>query len=413
LKPSSESKSAVADVLISHPHAAHVACSFAAALARAGRLAGFFTGVAVRDEGWGGTLARRLGKQRPVFTNRVLTDIPAGRLRSLPAVELGARVAAKVINRFGAGIKAYDVIFAAHDEVVARLPWPKETSLVYAYEDGALRTFERAARRGLERVWDLPLPHYLAIEALWNEEMRRWPDAVAGAPLSEPLRKRVRKDAELKLATKVMAASAFTRRSLEPLDLKVPVTVVPYAFPVDTFSLRPQPPAGPFTVLAVGSHDLRKGTPYLLEAWKRAAIPDAELHLVGPLRLARKFLDRYANSFRHWPHVPKSQLGLRYAAADVLAFPTLGDGFGLVIQEAMCCGTPVITTECGGGPECITDGVDGWLIPPRDIDALVERLRHCAADRDAAFAVGRAARRRAEQWTSNELGGALLQALAI
>jgi hypothetical protein len=54
----------------------------------------------------------------------------------------------------------------------------------------------------------------------------------------------------------------------------------------------------------VGTHYLRKGTPYLLEAWRRAAIPDAELHLVGPLRLAKPFVDRYAGLFTHWPHGP-------------------------------------------------------------------------------------------------------------
>src|SRR4029077_21106891 len=167
------------------------------------------------------------------------------------------------------------------------------------------------------------------------------------------------------LATMVSVASAFTKQSLENLDVRVPIIVASYGFPVESFAARTQRPSGPFTVLAVGSHDLRKGTPYLLEAWRRAAIPDAELHLVGPLRLSPAFLARYAGSFHHWPHVPKSQLGARYAAADVLAFPTLGDGFGLAIQEAMCSGTPVITTPCGGGPECITDGIDGWLTPPR------------------------------------------------
>jgi len=117
-------------------------------------------------------------------------------------------------------------------------------------------------------------------------------------------------------------------------------------------------------------------------------------------------------TFVHHPHVPKRELGARYAAADLLAFPTLGDGFGLVMQEAMCCGTPVVTTPCGGGPECITDGVDGWLIPPRDIDALVERLRAAAADRDRTAAVGRAARARAERFTWREAGDAFVAAFA-
>ena len=172
-------------------------------------------------------------------------------------------------------------------------------------------------------------------------------------------------------------------------------------------------PAGKFRVLSVGTHDLRKGTPYLLEAWKRAAIPDAELHLVGPLRLARSFVDRYAGCFQHWPHVAKADLGTHYAAADVLAFPTLGDGFGLVIQEAMCSGTPVVTTPCGGGPECITDGVDGWIVPPRDIDALVARLRACASDRDATARIGRAARARAERWTWRQATESMVRDLGL
>ncbi|HEY2731275.1 MAG TPA: glycosyltransferase family 4 protein, partial [Polyangia bacterium] len=117
--------------------------------------------------------------------------------------------------------------------------------------------------------------------------------------------------------------------------------------------------------------------------------------------------------FRHRPHVPKAELGELYAAADVLAFPTLGDGFGLVIQEAMCSGTPVITTPCGGGPECIDDGVDGWLVPPRDIDALVERLRFCAANRDRVFVMGQSARAHAERWTWRDADEALVRALAL
>jgi glycosyltransferase involved in cell wall biosynthesis len=94
-----------------------------------------------------------------------------------------------------------------------------------------------------------------------------------------------------------------------------------------------------------------------------------------------------------------------------LAFPTLGDGFGLVIQEAMCSGTTVVTTPCGGGPECITDGIDGWIVPPRDVDALAERLRYCAANRDRVFEMGRRARTRAERWTWRDAGEALVSAL--
>jgi starch synthase len=408
-----EASGRAGSVLVSHPHASAFSVGVALAFGRQQRLARFVTGVAFGQAALSGPVGSLLANRWPVLHNRAVTDLPADRLRSLAALELATRAVAAALSKTRLRLKPYDALFVAHDAAVRAIPWPRETSAVYAYEDAALWTFQRARRRSLERIWDLPLPHYQAIETLWLEERRRWPEAVDGPPYQEPPWKKRRKDGELALATQVSVASAFTKKSLEHLDLRVPVVVTPYGFPVDEFRARERSPSGPFTVLSVGTHDLRKGTPYLLEAWKRAAIPNAELHLVGPLRLSKPFIDRYAGIFRHAAHLAKSELGARYAAADLLAFPTLGDGFGLVIQEAMCSGTPVVTTPCGGGPECITDGVDGWIVPPRDIDALVERLRDCAAHRDRVVAVGRAARARAERWTWRDAGDALVRALRV
>jgi glycosyltransferase involved in cell wall biosynthesis len=401
----------VTAVLVSHPHVAAVSAGLAACLEAEGKLAAYFTGVSFATDGWSGHIAAALARRRAVVRNRIVAGIPARRLRAGVGAEIGARVVARLASGAGPRFSLYNALFTTHDRAVSWARWPRHTTTVYAYEDASLWTFQRAARAGLERIWDLPLPHYLTIEETLTAEFHRWPGAVIGPPHKEPDWKRRRKDSELALATKISVASTFTRKSLERFDLHAPIAVVPYGFPIEAFAPREQPPAGRFTVLSVGTHDLRKGTPYLLEAWKRAAIPDAELHLIGPLRLAKSFVDGYAGTFRHWPHVPKSELGARYAAADLLTFPTLGDGFGLVIQEAMSSGTPVLTTPCGGGPECITDDVDGWIVPPRDIDALVDRLRACAADRGRLHAIGRAARARAERWTWREAGQALVAAL--
>ena len=400
-------------VIVSHPHVAAFASGVARGLAREGKLAGYLTGVAFSDVSPLGRLAFLFSARHPVVRNRSLSDIPSHLFRSLAAVEIGSRATASLLRRLGLGVKTYDALFTSHDAAVAAMPWPRAATAVYAYEDGALWTFRRARRREMSRIWDLPLPHYLAIERTLEAERRRWPGAAVGPNHHEPAWKKSRKDDELALATTVCVASAFTKHSLEDQDLRVPIVVTPYGFPVDEFLPRVRPPSGPFTVVAVGTHDLRKGTPYLLEAWKRAAIPDAELHLIGPLRLAPSFLESYAGLFRHWPHVAKSDLGKRYSDADLLAFPTVGDGFGLVIQEAMCCGTPVVTTPCGGGPECITDGVNGYLVPARDVDALVDRFRYAAAHRDLMYTMGEAARQRAERWTWREAGEALVKGLQL
>jgi starch synthase len=401
----------VTKILVSHPHAAAVAQGFAAGLASHDRLAAFFTGIAATEGSWSAQLTARGATRWSVLRNRVVAGVSPRHLRALAPVELGARALGTGFRKLGVVAMPYDAIFLAHDRAVSLLPWPAETTAVYAYEDAALWTFRKATQKGLGRIWDLPLPHFQTIEDMFRDEALRWPGAVMGPLPREPAWKRRRKQAELALATKVSVASAFTRASLDRLGLSTPVVVVPYGFPVDDFAARDCAPNGKFTVLSVGTQDLRKGTPYLLEAWRRAAIPNAELHLIGPIRLAKSFVDGYAGTFVHHPYVAKRDLGGYYAGADVLAFPTLGDGFGLVIQEAMCSGTPVITTPCGGGPECITDGVDGWLVPPRDIDALVERLRAAADDRDRTAAVGRAARLRAERWSWRESGEALVRAL--
>lgn len=399
-------------ILVSHPHAAAVANATAVALDRHGKLGLYVTGIIAGQSTAFGRLLQFLSPLGPVWRNRVL-DIHHNSLRSLFGVETAARLVALAADTIGLGNPSlYDSIFVAHDEAVARLSWSNDITAVYAYEDSALRTFQHADARALGRVWDLPIPHYQVVERMWSTELRRWSGAVNGGPVVTPEWKKRRKDAELQLATVVSVASNHTRLSLEAADARVPVIVNPYGFPVFDFSPKERANDGEFTVLSVGLQSLGKGTHYLLQAWKKAGLKNARLRLVGPMRLSNTFLQDYAGLFEHVAYLPKSKLGDEYRAADVLTFPTLGDGFGLVIQESMCCGTPVITTPTSGGPECIADGTDGWLIPPRDVDALVDRLRDCAANRDRLFAMGRRARARAERWTWREAGDALVAALS-
>jgi starch synthase len=399
-------------ILVSHPHSAQSAIETAAALLRHDRLACFVTGLAGAPDTFLGAPLEWAARYRPQLRNRILSRLDATHVRSLALVELWARALGGTARVCGlTHPNAYDAMFLMHDAAVAGSCWPRGIDAVYAYEDAARWTFARATRSGLERVWDLPSPYYATTERIWRDESARWPGAMGARPPIEPGWKRQRKDAELRLATLISVASVFTRSSLEALGVRVPIVVTPYGFPVEQFEVKSKTPGGKFTVLSVGTHDLRKGTPYLLEAWKKAGLTDACLRLVGPMRLSKSFLRPYAGLYEHVPHMARSMLGEEYRAADLLAFPTLGDGFGLVIQEAMCCGTPVVTTRCGGGPECITDGVDGWIIPERDVDALVEKFRWASASRDALYRIGRAARARAESWTWQAAGRALVQAL--
>lgn len=379
-------------ILLSHPHAIAVANAWAAALDRQGMLAAYLTGIAYPEH----ALLAPVERLSPRARNRRVR-VSTTRLWSLAPVEAASRVLGKARERRGTGT-AYDTLFTVHDAVVSRLPWPASDA-VMAYEDAALQTLQRARSEGRRCIYDLAAPHYRESERVWHRAWERWPEAALGAPFVEPPWKQLRKEDELRVADRICVASNYARGLLADAGVDKPVSVLPFGFPVDLFAPRERAPDGPFTVVCVGSQDLRKGSALLLEAWAAAGLRDARLVLVGAMRLARPFLDRYAGTFEHVPHVPRAQLSQWYAQADVVVFPSLGDAWGLVVQEAMCTGTPVLAGPCGCGPDCITHGEDGWLVPAWDVDALATQLRWCAAHRDAVAAAGVRARQRAEAWT--------------
>lgn len=358
-----------------------------------------------------GALLQVVTRGHRAVANRLVAGVSRDRVRSLWWVELAARSYGLVGPRATRARRIYDKLFVWHDAALGRLSWPRGVEAVYAYEDAALQTLRRARRQGAATFWDSPAIHWRAAERIWTEESKRWPGAMGAHPLLEPGWKTRRKDEELALADVVCVASRFARSTLVDAAGDRAIVQVRYGFPVDLFRAKSTRPNGPFTVLAVGTQDLRKGTPYLFEAWRRAGLRDARLRLIGPMRLTRKFLVRYQGLFEHVRHLPRLELEREYQAADLLVFPTLGDGFGLVMQEAMCCGTPVLTTTCGGGPECITDGLDGWLVPPRDVDALAERLREAAGDRERPFQMGLMARSNAERYSWSEAEDCLAEAI--
>ena len=238
------------------------------------------------------------------------------------------------------------------------MPWPRETTAVYAYEDAALYTFRRAERRGLAQDLGLAAP---ALPDHRADLARRVPPAgraaALGPPHSEPPWKRRRKDGELALATKVSVASSFTKQSLEGVDLRVPIVVTAYGFPVDAFARRERAALARSPSLRSGHTICARARPTCSRPGSAPRFRTQSCTWSGRCGWRNHFWTTTPALFRHWPHLPKSELPARYSAADLCAFPTLGDGFGLVIQESMCCGTPVVTTPCGGGPECITDDV--------------------------------------------------------
>jgi glycosyltransferase involved in cell wall biosynthesis len=165
------------------------------------------------------------------------------------------------------------------------------------------------------------------------------------------------------------------------------IAVLPYG--VDTDRFRPLDGRDelsaerPFRVLCVAQISMRKGHVYLLEAWKRLALPNSELLLIGALSNEMEpILDRYAGMFRHISGVANATLRDYYGRASVFVLPSLEDGCAAVCAEAMACGVPVITTSSNGSSEIMDHGKDGFVVPARSSEAIAECLERLYRDED-------------------------------
>lgn len=269
---------------------------------------------------------------------------------------------------------------------------------IYTYEDLAATTFQQAKQQGILCLYDLPIPFYQFTSRIMRQEAERFPElATSIQALHEPVWKIKRKEQEVELADHIFVASSVTKRSLLEIGVESEkVSVIPYGAPVDYFQPQPKPD-NCFRALFVGRVSPRKGAHYLLQAWQETKLADAELVFVGQNLFPKGWLEQYKDICRHVPSVPHLLLNQYYSSASVLVFPSLVEGFGLVLLEAMSCGIPVITTPNTAGPDIITDGVEGFIIPIRDVEALKEKIEWCCNHPQELAEMGRAARRKAEE----------------
>jgi glycosyltransferase involved in cell wall biosynthesis len=169
------------------------------------------------------------------------------------------------------------------------------------------------------------------------------------------------------------------------------LVMIPRGF--DPGRYRPLPKSDDrFRVVFVGLLTVRKGLKYLLEAWVRLGLPSSELLLVGTLHgELNAFLGPYLAraDIVHVPFTP-DPVEL-YNRGTVFVFPSLDEGSAKVTYEAMACGLPVIVTPNAGS--LARDGVDGFVVPIRQVEPLMEKILYFYERPEAARAMGEAARR--------------------
>jgi glycosyltransferase involved in cell wall biosynthesis len=216
-------------------------------------------------------------------------------------------------------------------------------------------------------------------------------------------RKRIRLEYERADLIRVMSERA-QRTFLERGFSDKQVVVIPPPVNLDEFpEARFAEPK--FRVSFVGLIEPWKGFHYLIDAFNALNLPDSELVLWGGsgTRSVSRYLKEQMTCnpaiVLRPVEVRRYGYGQVYGQSSVLVQPSLADGFSYVVAEAMASGIPVIVTNSTGASDVVVDGVNGYIVPPADSDAIRDRLAHLAANPALVREMGRAARDTARSLT--------------
>ncbi|WP_037319659.1 glycosyltransferase family 4 protein [Salegentibacter sp. Hel_I_6] len=393
-------------VVVSHPNSNQFNRSALQGFLEKDMLSEFHTGIALFPNG----LLDRLASL-PTFSEirrRSFSPDLKNYTHYWPVLETGRLIAGKIgatfLTRHEKGVFCIDSVYNNLDQKTSlRLKDAKKrgTNGVYAYEDGALKTFREAKILGLNCFYDLPIGYWRTARELLEKEKDRWPEWTATLTgLKDSEEKLLRKDEELALADRIFVASSFTASTLKnyPGNL-APIEIIPYGFPspISTRKYEGGNSIKPLKLLFVGGLSQRKGIADVF-----AVVDKLQTHVtltvVGYKASDNcRVLDENLSRHRWIPSLPHSEILELMRNHDVLLFPSLFEGFGMVITEAMSQGTPVITTERTAGPDLIIHNENGWLIEAGSTIALEECLDYLLQNPQIISKVGKAARETAKQ----------------
>jgi glycosyltransferase involved in cell wall biosynthesis len=386
-------------IILSHPTGNANVRAAVNGLVKENLLSEFHTSIAA----FTGTVLHRMGAFRPLseIRRRQFDSRLKPVTRTWPTLEIGRLMATKMglsgLVQHEKGAFCIDAVYKNLDKHTA-VKLKRATGAihaVYAYEDGAETSFYKAKKLNLQCFYDLPIGYWRAAQRLLKKEMERWPDwASTLTGFEDSDNKLSRKDEELRLADRIFVASQFTAQTLKDFPgTLAPVEIIPYGFPpvnCEPKSFHENGPK-PLKLLFVGGLSQRKGIADLFAAVEKFG-KHVQLTVVG-----RKTnnncpsLDKALTKHRWIPSIANSEVIKLMRQSDVLVFPSLFEGFGLVITEAMSQGTPVITTERTIGPDIIKSGENGWIVEAGSTNALQLAIEKLIGNKRLIEKVGSAA----------------------
>lgn len=393
---------------VSHPGATPLVYNLVATLQRQGNSVAFHTGAyytpglqraaATLPRALRAPAERLLGRRRHADIDPAGVCLhPAWEVAYLAVARLGAprAVARGLLHRRN----------RAFDRAVAEAVGKGDFAALIGHDGSSLHSFRAARAARCRTVLNQVTGHLAAARRLLEEEARRHPEFADSLEVDAGGNWLERCQREALEAEMVLAPSAYVRDTLEAEGVPAErIALLPYGVDAGRFrpAEAPRHDDDTFRVLYVGNISQRKGIKYLLEAVRRLDLPELRLTLVGGVVGSGRGLAPYRPWFRHVPHVPHGEVDRLYREADVFVYPSLHEGSALAIFEALASGLPVVTTPNAGS--VLRDGEEGFIVPIRDVEALMDRLSRLREDAALRRRMAARARQTALDYTWQRYG---------
>jgi starch synthase len=243
----------------------------------------------------------------------------------------------------------------------------------------SLKAGQEVQARGGRFICDRGSSHQRYQERIVADEYRRWG---VNRPVTD-IRDIVREEKIYAIADAITVPSSFAARSFVEEGIPAEkLRVIPYGVRLEQFIRTGEPEKDTFAVLFAGSVSLRKGVPYLLEAFARLKHPAKRLRIAGSMHpdMQTVLQKLPQNQVEILGPVSQQRLAELMSTSHVMVLPSIEEGLALVQGQALACGCPVLASTNTGGEDLFTDTVEGFIVPVRDIEALAEKMQLLADD---------------------------------
>lgn len=286
-------------------------------------------------------------------------------LQAIPSLEVLRRVSQRL------GFNSDPLLVREFGKFFAKNIYDSE--IIFGWSSASLEAIEIAHQNGSKFILERGSSHIITQNNILDNEYRRWGikwDGIEPEIISREIEEYSK--ADIITVGSSYSANTFINKGIDARK----IYINQYGVNLDAFRIgrKIQGNIVP-RIMFAGTVGIRKGIQVLLEAFNKIK-PRAELHIIGNLEPSIKsIIKKYKNNniIIRGP-IPSLLMPEEFSKADIFCLPSIEEGFGMVILQAMAACTPVIASDVTGGLEVIDNGQNGMLVPAGDSDKLAEAL---------------------------------------